>query len=80
MIKRIEQLKSITTQRTNYYSNIGFDNLANEYSNLLNILNEMENIIKENEELKAQIQLMEEKAREKVLQARIARDGEECCD
>lgn len=67
MIERIEQLKSIITQRTNYYSNIGFDNLANEYSNLLNILNEIEEIAKENKELKTQIQLIKEEAREKVL-------------
>ena len=44
MIKRIEQLKSITTQRTNYYSNIGFTALANEFTNVLNILIEMENM------------------------------------
>ena len=47
MIERIEQLKSIITQRANYYSNIGFDNLANEFSNILNILNEMEQLAKD---------------------------------
>lgn len=47
MIERIEQLKSIITQRVNYYSNIGFDNLANEFMNILNILNEMEQLAKD---------------------------------
>lgn len=54
MIERIEQLKSIITQRVGYYSNIGFDNLANEFTNVLNILNEMETIAK-------QLQLQEKK-------------------
>lgn len=80
MIERIEQLKSIITQRVSYYSNIGFDNLANEFSNLLNILNEIEQIAKENIELRARVQVLEEESREKVLQARAAREGEECCD
>lgn len=47
MIERIEQLKSIITQRVNYYSNIGFDALANEFMNVLNILNEMEQLAKD---------------------------------
>jgi hypothetical protein len=52
MIERIEQLKSIITQRVGYYSNIGFDNLANEFTNVLNILNEMETIAKQLQEKK----------------------------
>ena len=47
MIERIEQLKSIITQRVNYYSNIVFYNLANEFMNILNILNEMEQLAKD---------------------------------
>ena len=54
MKERINQLKSIITQRVNYYSNIGFSNLANEYSNVLNILNEMENMAQQLDEKAAQ--------------------------
>lgn len=44
MIERIQELKNIITQRINYYSNIGFTALANEFTNVLNILTEIENM------------------------------------
>ena len=59
MKERIEQLKSIITQRANYYSNIGFNNLANEFTNILNILNEIELMVEETEELSARVQAMD---------------------
>lgn len=80
MRERLAELKNKATERANYYTKINFPNLANEFTELANILNEMENIIKERDELKAQVQVLEEKARESVLQARAARDGEECVD
>ena len=52
MKERIEELKSIITQRINYYSNIGFINLANEFTNVLNILNEIEDMARKLAEIK----------------------------
>lgn len=52
MKERIEELKSIITQRINYYSNIGFINLANEFTNVLNILNEVEDMARKLTEIK----------------------------
>ena len=53
--ERFAQLKIAITERADYYSNIGFTNLANEFTNVGNFLAEIEDVIKENEELKAQI-------------------------
>lgn len=55
MIKRIQELKVIISERANYYSTIGFTNLAKEFTDVLNILNELENMALEQQELKAQI-------------------------
>ena len=60
MIKRIMELKNKAIERANYYSRIDFPNLANEFTELVNILNEMEAIVKEKDELKAQIQKIEQ--------------------
>jgi len=54
MIERIIELKSIISQRANYYSNIGFTNLANEFTNVLNILNEMEAMAQQLEKSKGE--------------------------
>ena len=78
MLERIAELKNKATERANYYSRIDFPNLAGEFSELVNILNEMENIIKERDELKARVQVTEDQAREKILEAAAAR--EECFD
>ena len=80
MIEKIGALKLQATKRADYYTAISFPNLAKEYMELVNILNEMENIVKERNELKTQVRALEEKTRESVLQARAARDGEECID
>ena len=74
MINRINELRNKAIERANYYSNIDFPNLANEFTELVNILNEMENIIKEKEELKARVQVLEEKASEKTIKAAPAPD------
>lgn len=57
--ERLSEIKMLINERTNYYSNIGFINLANEFANVENILNEIEAIAKENDELRAQIQALE---------------------
>lgn len=59
--ERLAQLKIAITERANYYSNIGFINLANEFTNVGNFLAEIEDVIKNNEELKARIRILEEK-------------------
>ena len=63
MIERINELKNKATERVNYYTKIDFPNLAGEFTELVNILNEMENIVKEKEELKARVQVLEEKTK-----------------
>lgn len=52
MKEKIEQLKSIATQRASYYSNIGFIELANTFTNILTILDEMEKIMPKEEAAK----------------------------
>ena len=52
MINRINELRNKAIERANYYSNIDFPNLANEFTNVLNILNEMEIIAKQLQEKK----------------------------
>lgn len=55
MIERITELKNKATERANYYSRIDFPNLANEFTELVNILNDMEAIVRERDALKLQI-------------------------
>ncbi len=74
--ERLDELKSKVSQRTNYYSNIGFDALANEFMNVGIFLAEIEDVIKENEELKARVQALEEKLSTKIAEAATARDSE----
>ena len=62
MVNRIAAIKQKAIERANYYSNIGFTNLANEFTNVGNFLAEIEDVIKNNEELKARVQILEEKA------------------
>lgn len=60
MINRINELRNQANERAVYYSNIGFINLANEFTQLVNILNEMETIMHERDELKIQIENLKE--------------------
>ena len=76
--ERFDEIRSAINERINYYSNIGFTNLAEEFTKFRNFLDEIEDVIKENEELRARIQIMEERAREKIIEAAAAREGE--CD
>ena len=73
MLNRINELKNKATERANYYNKIDFPNLANEFTELVNILNEMEAIVRERDELK-------EKINNQISALREARDGEECMD
>jgi uncharacterized coiled-coil DUF342 family protein len=63
MIEKIHELKQKAMDRADYYSRINFPNLANEFTELVNILNEMEAIVTERDELKARVQIMTEEAR-----------------
>ena len=74
--EKLAQLKFAIIERTDYYSNIGFINLANEFTAVGNFLAEIENVIKENEELKARVQTLEEKLSTKITEAEAARDAE----
>ena len=65
MINRINELRNQANERAVYYSNIGFVNLANEFTQLVNILNEMEAIVRERDELKIQIENLKEGKEEK---------------
>lgn len=65
MINRINELRNQANERAVYYSNIGFVNLANEFTQLVNILNEMEAIVRERDELKIQIENLKEEKEEK---------------
>ena len=76
--ERFDEIRFVINERINYYFNIGFINLTEEFMNVRNFLDEIENVIKENEELRARIQIMEERAREKIIEAAAAREGE--CD
>ena len=78
MKERLIELRNKAIERANYYSRIDFPNLANEFTELVNILNEMEDIVKERDELKAQIQVFEDKSREKIEETASARDSEVC--
>ena len=77
-IERVNELKSIYEKEVIYFGNIDFPNTQAKFQTVVDFLNEIEAVIKERDELKAQIQVMEEKAREKIIQAAAAR--EECCD
>lgn len=57
--ERLAEMRLLINERTNYYSNIGFVNLANEFMTLGNFLTEVEDLIKETEELKARLQTQE---------------------
>ena len=64
MLNRIDELRNKATERAQYYNRIDFINLAAEFTQLVNILNEMEAIVRERDELRARVQLLEEKAHE----------------
>lgn len=76
MLNRIAAIKQKAIERNNYYSNIGFTSLANEFSEFVKFFNEIENVIKDNEELKARVQTLEEKLSTKIAEAAAARDAE----
>lgn len=69
MLNRIDELRNKATERAQYYNRIDFINLAAEFTQLVNILNEMEAIVRERDELKARVQLLEEKASEKIAES-----------
>lgn len=60
MKERVIELKNRFTERANYYKNISFEHLANEFTEFVKFLSEIEKIIEENEKLKARVQDLEE--------------------
>ena len=80
MKERLVELKNKATERANYYSNLDFCILANEFTEFANFLNEIENVIEDNEKLRARVQTLEEEARERMEIARAAHETEEYFD
>lgn len=74
MLNRIEELRNKATERAQYYAKIDFINLATEFTQLVNILNEMEAIVRERDELKTQVQVLEKKASEKIVEPASAQE------
>ena len=79
-IERVHELKSIYEKEVIYFGNIDFPNTQAKFQTVVDFLNEIEAVIKENEELKAQLQVLEDQARDRVREAAAAREGEGCCD
>ena len=59
MLKRIIEVRMQAEKQAQYYTNIGFAQLAADYINTVSILNDMENIVKDNIEMKARLQTLE---------------------
>lgn len=59
MLERIIEVRAQAEKQAQYYTNIGFAQLAADYMNTVSILNDMEDIVKENIEIKAQLQALE---------------------
>lgn len=74
MIEKISALRNKAIERTNYYTKIDFLNLANEFTELVNILNEMEAIVRERDALKEEINNYYEAAKS------AREENEEDCD
>ena len=77
MKERLLELKNKATEKANYFSNISFDTLSKDYTEFANFLSEIEEIIKENEVLKAQIQILEEKIQSQKAVIRATREESE---
>lgn len=61
MLERIIEVRAQAEKQAQYYTNIGFAQLAADYMNTVSILNDMEDIVKENIEMKARLQTLEAK-------------------
>lgn len=59
MLERIIEVRAQAEKQAQYYTNIGFAQLAADYMNTVSILNDMEDIVKENIEMKARLQSLE---------------------
>ena len=59
MLERIIEVRAQAEKQAQYYTNIGFAQLAADYMNTVSILNDMENIVKDNIEMKARLQALE---------------------
>jgi hypothetical protein len=61
MINRISELRNKATERANYYTKINFPNLAEEFTEFVNILNEMEEVVRQRDELLSEKESQSEK-------------------
>ena len=77
MINEVIALKNHATERANYYSKLDFIVLAEEFTNFANFLSKTEKVIKENEELKARLQVLEVELQTKEEIIRAAREENE---
>jgi hypothetical protein len=59
MLERIIEVRAQAEKQAQYYTNIGFAQLAADYMNTVSILNDMEDIVKENIEMKARLLTLE---------------------
>lgn len=59
MLERIVEVRMQAEKQAQYYTNIGFAQLAADYMNTVSILNDMEDIVKENIEMKARLLTLE---------------------
>ena len=75
--ERLNELKLSYLKEVDYYEKIGFPILQGKFQEFVNILVEIEEIIDNNEKLGARVQVLEDQAREKILKARAALEGEE---
>ena len=77
MINRVIELKTIATEKAHYFSAISFPNLANTFTEFVNFFNEIEAIVKQNEELKARVQVLEAKLQNKEATPAAANEEED---
>jgi hypothetical protein len=77
MINRINELKIIAIEKAHYFSAISFPNLANTFTEFANFFNEIEIIVKQNEELKARVQVLEAELQNKEATPAAANEEED---
>lgn len=74
MLERIIEVRAQAEKQAQYYTNIGFAQLAADYMNTVSILNDMEAIVKENIEMKARLQTLEAEVKTVALEPTPAQE------
>ena len=75
MLERIIEVRTQAEKQAQYYTNIGFAQLAADYMNTVSILNDMEDIVKENIEMKARLQTLEAEVKTMAPEPTPAQEG-----